>query len=153
VRIDWALLAVAVVAVAAVVAAVLAAPALAGLLLPAPGRSALQAPPAWNVTRALGKPRWWRGYSVEVSSEYRERVLSILKSDPDASKLLSEGYNVTAVRPIIRAVVGGTGEVTLQAKEAVVLLRGPQGFAQVLVDLSQGRVVRIVTLTVKVVEK
>ena len=95
----------------------------------------------------------WRGYAIQVSSEYEDAVVSIVKSDPDASKLLSEGYNITAIRPLVTAVVTGTGDVALQAKQAVVLLKGSSGFAQVLVDLAQGKVLKITVVTVTVKSK
>jgi len=89
-----------------------------------------------------------------VSSDYESKVLAILESDPDASKLLSEGYNVTAIRPIVKAVVSGTGEVSLKATRAVVLLKGPSGsLARVLVDVEQGKVLEIVTLARTVIRK
>uniref|UniRef100_A0A7J3X6N8 Uncharacterized protein n=1 Tax=Thermofilum pendens TaxID=2269 RepID=A0A7J3X6N8_THEPE len=114
--------------------------------------------PSWNISRLPRFPAKWgfaRGWRfVQVSSEYESRVLEILKADPDTSKLLSEGYNVTAIRPLITAVVSGTGDVSLKAARAVVLLRGPSGSAaQVLVDVEQGKVLKIVTLTRTVIEK
>jgi hypothetical protein len=114
--------------------------------------------PCWNVSRPHRFPAKWgfpRGWGfVQVSSDYESKVLAILESDPDASKLLSEGYNVTAIRPIVKAVVSGTGEVSLKATRAVVLLKGPSGsLAQVLVDVEQGKVLEIVTLTRTVIRK
>lgn len=90
---------------------------------------------------------------MEVSSEFESRVLSILKSDPDASKLLEQGCNVTAVEPVVTAVVQGTGDVSLKAKQAVVTLRGPSGGAAVLVDVEQGKVLKIITVTKTVITK
>jgi hypothetical protein len=90
---------------------------------------------------------------VEVSEEFASKVLDILKSDPDASKLLSEGYNVTAVRPIVTLSVAGDGTVTLRATQAVVVLRKDSSWAVVRVDVAQGKVVSIVTVTRTVIKK
>ena len=116
------------------------------------------AAPCWNTSyqprfhAKWGFAKGWR--LVQVSREYESRVLEILRADPDASKLLGEGYNVTAIRPLITAVVSGTGDVSLKATRAVVLLRGPSGsVAKVLVDVEQGRVLEIVALTRTIVKK
>jgi hypothetical protein len=102
---------------------------------------------------------WLRGFgrrgffAVEVSEEFTSKVLDILKSDPDASKLLSDGYNVTAVRPIVTLSVAGDGTVTLRATQAVVTLRKDSSWAVVRVDVAQGKVVSIVTVTRTVIKK
>ncbi len=144
-RVEWVLAAA---AVAAVVAVVVAAPALAGLLSP-PRQRSLQGPRAWDAAPPCerGLPARWRG-AVRISEEYRSAVVNVLKSDPDTSKLLSEGYNVTAVRPLVTAVVTGRGEVVLRADRAVVLLKGPSGHAWALVDVSEGKVLKVVTVSV-----
>lgn len=110
----------------------------------------------WNVTpRARlkgmrGLPAW---RFVEVSSEYTEAVMRILRNDPDVAKLLQEGYNVTWIRPIITAVVSGTGDVELRATQALVLLRSSNATAQVLVDVSQGKVLKVTIVTRTVIVK
>lgn len=153
-----------VVAAVAVAAAALAAFALAGSYsLKWASRLQRQAeeirPGVWNVTlpRLKGRgPRGWgiagRGF-VQVSTDYENTVLTILRNDPDASKLLQEGFNVTTIKPIITLLVSGTGDVALRAKQALVLLRGPSGFACVLVDVHQGKVIEIVTVTRTVITK
>lgn len=90
---------------------------------------------------------------VEVSEEYRERVLEIIRRDPDTAKLLEEGYNVTHVRPIIKAYVGADGSVTLRADQALVVLRKDRSLALALVDLREGRVVRIAIISATLIEK
>ena len=43
------------------------------------------------------------GYgNIEVSSEYTAAVNNILGNDTDVANLLSQGYNVTAIHPIIK---------------------------------------------------
>jgi hypothetical protein len=106
----------------------------------------------------LGKG-WLRGFgrrglfTVEVSEEFTSKVLDILKSDPDASKLLSEGYNVTAVRPIVTLSVAGDGTVTLRATQAVVTLSKDSSWAVVRVDVAQGKVISITAITRTVIKK
>ncbi|MEM2186789.1 MAG: hypothetical protein QXI60_07210 [Thermofilaceae archaeon] len=113
-------------------------------------------PFCWNVTpraRARGVKGFAGWRFVEVSSEYVNAVTNILKSDPDVAKLLQEGYNVTWIRPIITAVVSGTGDVSLRATQALVLLKGPDATAQVLVDVAQGKVLRITIVSRTVITK
>jgi len=92
--------------------------------------------------------------SVTVSQEFEDNVLSIAKKDTDVQNLLNDGYNVTAVRPIISATVEGDGTVTMKATSAVVMLdKGTTGHASVWVNLEEGKVTRIVILTRTVIEK
>lgn len=97
----------------------------------------------------------WRPFvAVEVSEEFKERVVSIATSDPDVSSLIDGGYVVSAVKPIIKLTVSGDGTVTARASSAVLVLRkNGEGRALVQVDVDQGKVVRIVVCTVKVVER
>ena len=103
--------------------------------------------------------RWLRSFGrrgffkMEVSEEYTSKVLDILKSDPDASKLLSDGYNVTAVRPIVTLSVAGDGTVTLRATQAVVTLSKDSSWAVVRVDMAQGKVISITAVTRTVIKK
>ncbi|MEM0024075.1 MAG: hypothetical protein QXJ38_05430 [Thermofilaceae archaeon] len=112
-------------------------------------------PFCWNVTpRARARGVGFAGWRfVEVSSEYVNAVTNILKGDPDVAKLLQEGYNITWIRPIITAVVSGTGDVTLRATQALVLLKGPDATAQLLVDVAQGKVLRITIVSRTVITK
>lgn len=93
------------------------------------------------------------GPRLVVSEEYVERVLGIAQSDVNVSRLLEEGYNVTKVKPIVRAYVGADGSVSLRADEALVVLRKDRSVAVVLVSLSEERVTRLVVHAVTVVEK
>jgi len=92
-------------------------------------------------------------FKMEVSEEYTSKVLDILKSDPDTSKLLSDGYNVTAVRPIVTLSVAGDGSVNLRASQAIVTLRKDTSWAVVRVDVAQGKVISITSITRTVIEK
>ncbi len=108
---------------------------------------------------ALGKhAAWWRaawapGPRLVVSEEYRERVVQIALRDPDVSRLLEEGYNVTNVKPIVKAYVEADGSVNLRADEALIVLRKDGGVAAVLVSLTEERVTKVVVHTVAVIEK
>ncbi len=116
---------------------------------------------AWTQPRSGGlgrrlaqlKAGWALGPRLVVSEEYRERVVEIAMEDPDVSKLVEEGFNVTNVRPIVRAYVGADGSVSLRADEALVVLRKDGSVAVVLVSLSEERVIKVVVRTVTVVEK
>ena len=123
-----------------------------------------QAPPPWsNATLPVAK--WLHkevakefkdliGPRVEISEEYRSRVLEILSSDEDVAKLLSEGYNVTSVRPVIKAYIAADGTVTLKASQALVtLVKKGEGVAVALVDLDQGKVVKLVVYSKTIIEK
>jgi len=97
----------------------------------------------------------WRCYElVEVSEEFKENVVNIAQGDADVQGLLSQGYNITAVRPIIKAVIKGDGTLLTKATGAVLTLRkDAAGCASVWVDLEQGRVTRIEVSTRTVIEK
>ncbi len=91
---------------------------------------------------------------VEVSSEYKQKINDILNSDSDVKALLTQGYNVTGIRPNIAASVSGDGTVTQKAKTAsVTLVDGETGFARVLVDVSAAKVTRIEITTRTVIDK
>jgi len=123
-------------------------------------------PPPWSNATVIARwLHWLRGAivkefknligpRVEVSEEYRSRVLEILSRDEDAAKLLKEGYNVTAVKPIVKAYVAADGSVTLRASQAMVtLVKKGEGAAVALVDLEQGKVVKLVVYSKTVIEK
>lgn len=91
---------------------------------------------------------------IEVSEEFKENVINIAKKDSDVQNLLNEGYNVTAVKPIIKTVVEGDGTVIAKATSAILILqKGTTGRAIVWVNLEQGKVTRIEILTRTVIEK
>lgn len=102
-----------------------------------------------------GGPRGPGGYGIiEVSEEFEENVMNIAESDEDVQALLDDGYNVTGVRPIIKTVVDGEGNVATKATDAIVMLdKDETGKASVWVDLEEGKVTEIVIMTRTVIEK
>ena len=94
------------------------------------------------------------GGAVTVSQEYKDNVINIAQNDSDVQKLLTDGYNVTGVRPIITATVEADGTVTMKATTAIVTLcQDTTGRALVTVNVEQGKVTKIVILTRTVIEK
>ena len=93
--------------------------------------------------------------SIEVSEEFKANVVSIAEQDTDVQNLLTQGYNVTGIRPLITSVVDGDGVVTSKASAAIVMLTSQDGMshAAVLVDLSAGSVTRIEVVTRTVIDK
>ncbi|MCS7119697.1 MAG: hypothetical protein RMJ07_00890 [Nitrososphaerota archaeon] len=95
-----------------------------------------------------------RGWSIEISDEFKENVIAIAEGDPDVQSLIEQGYNITNVMPKIALRVEGDGTVTMKATSAVVVLRnGSGGWAQVWVDIEQGKVTRIIIASLTVIEK
>ena len=94
------------------------------------------------------------GY-VEVSEEFEENVIAIAEGDEDVQALLDEGYNITAMRPIIKTVVDGEGNVVTKATDAIVMLSKDDetGRASVWVNLEMTKVTEIVIVTRTVIEK
>lgn len=96
--------------------------------------------------------RMWN--RLEVSEEFKEKVINIAKSDPDVEKLLSEGYNITCIKPIIKTVIDADGNVTFKAKSAVLVLRkNTSGIAFVWIDVENNKVTRIEIITRTVIVK
>jgi len=100
-------------------------------------------------------PRGRGGYGfVQVSEEFEENVINIAKNDSDVQELLDDGYNITGVRPIIKAVVEGDGSVVTKATSAIVMLeKDTTSHATVRVDMEEEKVTKIVILTRTVIEK
>jgi len=86
--------------------------------------------------------------SVQVSSAFTQNVTNILKNNSDTASLLSQGYNITSIRPVISTVINGNGSIVMQATSADVTLQGTNGRALVVVDLTTASVTKIVTTTV-----
>lgn len=107
-----------------------------------------------------GGPRGGRGGfgagigNIEVSSEYTQNVEAIINNDTDVQSLISEGYNMTSIVPIVHSVIGADGTVTSKASTAIVtLVNGTSGIATVKVDIEQSKVTQIVILTRTVIDK
>jgi uncharacterized protein YciI len=100
-------------------------------------------------------PHGGRGFGfVEVSEEFEENVIAIAENDEDVQTLLDDGYNVTIVRPIIKTVVDGEGNVVTKATDAIVMLvKEDTGRASAWVNLDEAKVTEIVILTRTVIEK
>jgi len=109
--------------------------------------------------RACMGPRgWMRGRGgfgfIEVSDEFKENVINIAKSDQDVQALLTDGYNITQVRPIIKTVVEADGTVATKATSAIVMLeKDTTNRATAWVDLEEAKVTEIVILTRTVIDK
>jgi len=107
--------------------------------------------PRWQHEWSRG---WGRHGFIEVSEEFEENVINIAKNDSDVQNLLADGYNITGVRPIIKAIVEANGDVLMKATSAIVILRkDTTGSASVWVNVEEGKVTRIETLTRTVIEK
>jgi hypothetical protein len=92
--------------------------------------------------------------NIEFSEEYAQKVNNILSDDTDIQKLLSEGYNVTSIRPLIKSVVNADGTVTSKATIAIVNLEnGTTGFATVKIDVELGKVNQIEIVTRTIIDK
>jgi hypothetical protein len=102
-----------------------------------------------------GGPHGRRGFGfIEVSEEFEESVLVIAEGDEDVKVLLDEGYNVTGVRPIIKTVVDGDGNVVTKAIDAIVMLeKEDTGRAGVWVNLDEAKVTEILIVTRTVIKK
>jgi hypothetical protein len=91
---------------------------------------------------------------IEVSAEFEQKVTDIANNDTDVQNLLADGYNITAIRPIIKNVVDADGYVTMKATSAIVMLqKDTSGCASVSVDIEEAKVTQIVILTRTVIEK
>ena len=90
---------------------------------------------------------------IQVSSDFTANVTNIATNDTDVSNLLSQGYNITSIRPVITTTIDGNGNVVTKATTADLTLQGINGRALVVVDLSQDKVTKIVTVTRTEIDK
>jgi len=94
------------------------------------------------------------GSNYEVSSEYTTAVNNILSNDSDVATLLSEGYNVTSINPVVKSTIQGDGTITTAATTAIVTLQnGTSGYSIVHVDVANAKVTYIETVTRTVIDK
>ncbi len=113
----------------------------------------------------MGEPRLGMGFrgdmrggfgpgAIQVSSDYTANVTAIAQSDSDVQNLISQGYNITSIHPVISTTIDGNGNVVTQAPTANVLMVGNNGsHAYLVVDLSQNKVTKIVTVAVTEIDK
>ena len=106
------------------------------------------ATPTWMPLHMKHRFRWFwgaRAVEISISDEFKQKVISILQSDPDTAALLAQGYNITRIVPVkISAVIGGDGTVTLKVTKVVVTLSNGAGSkALAVVDIEKGSVVAI----------
>lgn len=92
--------------------------------------------------------------NIEVSSAYNQTVTNILGNDTDVQKLVSQGYNVTTINPILSSKIGADGTLTTKASTAIVTMQnGTSGFATVSVDITSAKVTQIEIITRTVIDK
>jgi hypothetical protein len=91
--------------------------------------------------------------NMEVSTEYTANVNAILYNDTDVQNLVSQGFNVTSINPIVKNVIGSDGTLTTQATTAIVTMQnGTSGYATVKVDVANSTVTQIITITRTVID-
>jgi len=102
-----------------------------------------------------GRMRGGGGFGfIEVSDEFKENVINIAKADSDVQALLTDGYNITQVRPIIKTVVEADGTLVTKATSAIVMLqKDTTSRATAWVDIEEAKVTQIVILTRTVIDK
>jgi hypothetical protein len=92
--------------------------------------------------------------NIELSSEYTANVNTILNSDTDVQNLISQGYNVTSINPVIKNVIEADGTLVTKATTATVMMQnGTSGYATVRVNIASSQVIQIVTITRTVIDK
>lgn len=82
--------------------------------------------------------------AIEVSSEYNSTVMSVLESNSETSQLLSQGFSLKVVNPLIRAYVDANGEVILRATQSIAVLTNGTAVYTYLVDIS-GNTVKLIS--------
>lgn len=112
----------------------------------------------FNGRMLMGRCGWGRGWGrggfIEVSEEFEQNAIAIANEDGDVQGLLEEGYTIAGVRPIIKTIIDGDGDVTTRATDAIVVLGSEDTTrASVWVDIEEGKVTQIVILTRTVIEK
>jgi len=92
--------------------------------------------------------------AIQLSADFTANVTNIAKSDSDVQNLLTQGFNITSIRPVITTSIDGNGNISTKASTANVLLEGNNGSrAFVIVDLSQAKVTKIVTMMITEIDK
>jgi hypothetical protein len=92
--------------------------------------------------------------AIQLSADFTANVTNVAKSDSDVQNLLTQGFNITSIRPVITTSIDGNGNISTKASTANVLLEGNNGSrAFVIVDLSQAKVTKIVTMMITEIDK
>jgi subtilase family serine protease len=92
--------------------------------------------------------------AIQLSADFTANVTNIAKSDSDVQNLLTQGFNITSIRPVITTSIDGSGNISTKASTANVLLEGNnRSRAFVIVDLSQAKVTKIVTMMITEIDK
>lgn len=92
--------------------------------------------------------------NIEVSDEYTANVNTILSNDVDVANLISEGYNITSIKPVIKNVIEGDGTLVTKATTSIVTMEnGYSGVATVKVDVENSAVTKITIVTTTVIDK
>ena len=90
---------------------------------------------------------------IQVSSDFTANVTNIANNDTDVQNLLSQGFNITSIRPVTTTTIDGNGNIVTKAATADLTLQGTNARSFVIVDLSQNKVTKIVTLTMTEIDK
>jgi hypothetical protein len=92
--------------------------------------------------------------AYQVSADFTANVTNIAQSDSDVQTLLTQGFNITSIHPVVTTTIDGNGNVVTKASTADVFLQGNNGSRSfVVVDLAQAKVTKIVTLNVTEIDK
>ena len=102
--------------------------------------------------------RWGRGIGapkLELSEGFKERVIEIAESDGDVQSLLSEGYNVTAIKPIhVKMTVQEDGQVVAEVDRVLLILtKDKYNRAIVVIDFKAEEVMKIIIVNVTMINK
>jgi len=93
-------------------------------------------------------------YKPQKYKNTEQTITDIAESDTDVQNLISEGYIVTSVRPVIKTTIDAEGNVVTKATNAVLILqKDTTGHASVMIDIEEAKVTQIVILTKTVIEK
>ncbi len=118
--------------------------------------------PSWNYNCAgfgvrgmrFGRHGFGGFGSIEVSEEFKQTVTSIAENDTDVQNLINDGYNATAIRPILKTVIDAEGNVVTKATSAILTLqKDTTGYATVTVNIDGAKVTQIIILTRTVIDK
>lgn len=90
---------------------------------------------------------------IQVSSDFTQNVTNIAKNDTDVQNLISQGFNITSIRPVISTMVDGNGNIVTKATGANLNMQSATGRSLVVIDLNQSKVTKIVTITMTEIDK